>query len=724
MRFAYFTHSLASCWNHGNAHFLRGVLRELVALGHQVRAYEPGTAWSRENLVADHGPEAAEIWREFYPELETHTYPPAEIEDADVVIVHEWNDPALVASIGAARKSGAAFKLLFHDTHHRAVSDPDAMRRYDLSGYDGILAFGQALAEIYRAWGWGARAHVWHEAADTRLFRPPTGPANRPGARQGAVWIGNWGDGERTAEIEHFLLAPTMEAGLALDIFGVRYPAEARDMLARYGALYCGWLPNPRAPEIFARHMMTMHIPRRFYSTVLPGIPTIRVFEALACGIPLVSAPWSDSEGLFTPGPGLPHRRHRRRNDHPSPHPPKRPGAPPIPRRPRPRHHPRPPHLRPPRPRTPRHHRHALMHIAFYGSSLLSSYWNGAATYYRGLLGALAPHGHTITFYEPDAFDRQQHRDIDPPAWARSVVYPATAQGLASVLAEASQADVVIKASGVGVFDDELLRGTLAHARPGALKIFMDVDAAATLETVRATPDDPMHEALRHLDLVLTYGGGPPVIDAYTALGARRCVPIYNALDPATHHPAPPDPRFTADLSFLANRLPDREARVEAFFLSAAAACPDKRFLLGGNGWHDKPMPANVRAIGHVGTADHNAFNGSSLAVLNVARDSMANIGFSPATRVFEAAGAGACLITDAWEGIELFLTPGEEVLVAHDGAEVAAHLRALTPNRARAIGAAARRRVLADHTYAQRATILDQLLRTTAPSPSGRGSG
>ena len=355
------------------------------------------------------------------------------------------------------------------------------------------------------------------------------------------------------------------------------------------------------------------------------------------------------------------------------------------------------------------------MHIAFYGSSLLSSYWNGAATYYRGLLGALAPLGHQITFYEPDAFDRQSHRDIEAPDWARSVVYPATGSGLATVLGEARRADVVIKASGVGVFDDELLAGIMAHARPGALRVFMDVDAPATLAAMRANPADPMHAALRSLDLVLTYGGGPPVIEAYAGFGARMCVPIYNALDPATHHPVPPDPAFAADLSFLANRLPDREARVEAFFLDAAARSPDRRFLLGGNGWHDKAMPGNVRAIGHVGTADHNAFNCSAQAVLNVARDSMAHVGFSPATRVFEAAGAGACLITDAWEGIELFLEPEREVLVARDGRDVAEHLQRLTPERARAIGAAARARVLAHHTYAQRAIILDRLLADQA---------
>lgn len=354
------------------------------------------------------------------------------------------------------------------------------------------------------------------------------------------------------------------------------------------------------------------------------------------------------------------------------------------------------------------------MDIAFYGSSLLSSYWNGAATYYRGLLGALARLGHGITFYEPDAFERQSHRDIEPPDWARVTVYPATVAGVQAVLAEAPRADVVIKASGVGVFDDELLVGILRHARPGAVRAFMDVDAPATLAAIRTDAAHPMRRALPDLDLILTYGGGPPVVDAYQALGARQCVPIYNALDPATHHPAAAMPRFKADLAFLANRLPDREARVEAFFLDAAARSPGQSFLLGGNGWHDKAMPGNVRAVGHVGTADHNAFNCSALAVLNVARDSMAEVGFSPATRVFEAAGAGACLITDAWEGIELFLQPGAEVLVARDGAEVADHLKALTPARARAIGDAARARVLAQHTYRQRAVILDRLLRDT----------
>jgi spore maturation protein CgeB len=352
------------------------------------------------------------------------------------------------------------------------------------------------------------------------------------------------------------------------------------------------------------------------------------------------------------------------------------------------------------------------MRIAFYGSSLLSSYWNGAATYYRGILKALAARGYDITFYEPDAFERQQHRDIDPPDWCRSVVYPATEEGLRGVLAEAGGADIVVKANGVGVFDAELLDGIVAHSRPDALRIFWDVDAAATLEEIRADASHPVLRALPAIDMVLTYGGGPPVVSAYEGFGAARCVPVYNALDPETHHPVAPDGRFACDLAFLGNRLPDREARVEEFFLKPAALLPDRRFLIGGNGWQDKPMPANVRHRGHVYTAEHNAFNCTPRAVLNVARDSMAHIGFSPATRVFEAAGAAACLITDAWEGIEQFLAPDAEVLVARDGQDVAEHLATLTAERAREIGKAALARVLAEHTYDLRGELVDAIFQ------------
>lgn len=352
------------------------------------------------------------------------------------------------------------------------------------------------------------------------------------------------------------------------------------------------------------------------------------------------------------------------------------------------------------------------MKIAFYGSSLLSSWWNGAATYYRGLLRDVASRGHEITFYEPDAYDRQQHRDMEPQPWAKSVVYPATAEGLRSVLSKVRDADVVVKASGVGVFDEELIDGIIANSSPDALRIFWDVDAAATLDEMREDEDHPVRRNLNSLDLVLTYGGGPPVVEAYEGFGAARCVPIYNALDPETHHPVASDPRFAADLSFLGNRLPDREARVESFFLAAAEALPERQFLVGGNGWDTKAMPANVRNVGHVFTTDHNAFNCTPLAVLNIARDSMANIGFSPATRVFEAAGAAACLITDAWEGVELFLQPDEEVLVARDGRDVADHVAALTPERAREIGKAALKRVLSEHTYTHRGAEVDHILR------------
>ena len=352
------------------------------------------------------------------------------------------------------------------------------------------------------------------------------------------------------------------------------------------------------------------------------------------------------------------------------------------------------------------------MRIAFYGSSLLSAYWNGAATYYRGLLRDLAARGHDITFYEPDAFDRQVHRDIDPPDWCRSIVYAANPDAVRAVLADARTSDVVIKASGVGVFDDELLAGILSAGHPGAVRIFWDVDAPATLAEMRAAPDHPLHAALPELHAVLTYGGGPPVIDAYTGAGARRCIPIYNALDAQTHHPVPAELNYESDLNFLANRLPDREARVDEFFLRPAARLPERRFILGGSGWQDKALSGNVRAIGHVGTGAHNAFNLSARAVLNVARDSMAEVGFSPATRVFEAAGVGACLITDAWDGIETFLQPDREILVARDGIDVAEHLTALTIDHARAIGRAARARILAEHTYARRGEQVDRLLR------------
>ena len=350
--------------------------------------------------------------------------------------------------------------------------------------------------------------------------------------------------------------------------------------------------------------------------------------------------------------------------------------------------------------------------IAFYGSSLLSAYWNGAATYYRGMIRALDALGYRTTFYEPDVYDRQANRDIDPPAWARVVVYDATPKALRAAAAEASDYDIVVKASGVGFEDERLLSAVMAAARPDALRIFWDVDAPATLAELRAAPDHPLRRALPDLDMVLTYGGGDPVVAAYRALGARACAPVYNALDPGTHFPVPPDPRFACDMAFLGNRLPDRDARVAEFFLEPAARLAGQSFLIGGSGWGDVAMPRNIRKLGHVGTADHNALNCTPRLVLNVARDSMAANGFSPATRVFEAAGAGACLVTDHWEGIGLFLEPEKEILVARDGEDVAELLLSVPPERAEAIGRAALARVLARHTYDNRAAEADAFFR------------
>jgi spore maturation protein CgeB len=303
VKLLYFTHSLESCWNHGNAHFLRGVLREMQVRGQEVAVWQPAQAWSLENLLRDHGPAGLEPFRTAYPELQARNYrSEAELTDAadgaNLIIVHEWNEPWLVAALGRIRRNGGRFVLLFHDTHHRAVSDPEAIRHFDLDGYDGVLAFGETLAAVYRQWGWGDRVYVWHEAADTRLFHPPA----EEGKREGLVWIGNWGDNERSEELETFLLKPAQATSLTLDIHGVRYPDSALQTLAAHGVRFRGWLPNASVPEVFARHLATVHVPRRFYVERLPGIPTIRVFEALACGIPLICSPWQDSERLFRPG--------------------------------------------------------------------------------------------------------------------------------------------------------------------------------------------------------------------------------------------------------------------------------------------------------------------------------------------------------------------------------------------------------------------------------------
>lgn len=303
MRFVFYTHSLVSDWNHGNAHFLRGIMHELGVLGHETVALEPEDGWSRANLVAAQGEAAVERFRHDFPYLHSRTYGTQfahedALADADVVVVHEWTDPKLVARIGRMRRAGARFMLIFHDTHHRAVSAGAEIAALDLEDYDLILAFGETLRERYLEAGWGRRVVTWHEAADTMLFRPLP-EIEREGD---LVWIGNWGDGERSQEIGRFLIGPVRRLGIGARVNGVRYPAEALAALRSAGIDYGGWIANADVPAAFARHRVTIHIPRRPYVETLPGIPTIRVFEALACSIPLVSAPWEDAEGLFRPG--------------------------------------------------------------------------------------------------------------------------------------------------------------------------------------------------------------------------------------------------------------------------------------------------------------------------------------------------------------------------------------------------------------------------------------
>lgn len=304
MRVVLFAHSLISDWNHGNAHFLRGVATELLSRGHDVRVYEPSDSWSAQNQRKDGGEEAVQGFHAAYPNLRSIGYDLKTLNlekvlaGADLVLVHEWNDHALVRQIGEHRARHEGYVLLFHDTHHRSVTDSKSMAAYDLRHYDGVLAFGNVIRDLYLKRGWAKRAWTWHEAADARVFHPlPETPKEGD-----LVWIGNWGDEERTAELHEFLLEPVKALGLRARVHGVRYPEKARKALADAGIEYAGWLPNYRAPEVFARFRATVHVPRRPYVRALPGIPTIRIFEALACGIPLVSAPWDDAEGLFSPG--------------------------------------------------------------------------------------------------------------------------------------------------------------------------------------------------------------------------------------------------------------------------------------------------------------------------------------------------------------------------------------------------------------------------------------
>lgn len=362
------------------------------------------------------------------------------------------------------------------------------------------------------------------------------------------------------------------------------------------------------------------------------------------------------------------------------------------------------------------------MKLFAFGSSLTSSYWNGAATYYRGIYKNLHALGHDITFAEPDIYGRQQKRDTGEIDYARILVYQ-TPRDLDRMLEETSGADLVIKHSGVGAGDEFLERAVLDLQSASTQVAFWDVDAPATLARVEENPGDPFRALIPEYDFIFTYGGGPPVVDHYLDLRARNCHPIYNALDPGTHHPVAPDPALACDLAFVGHRLPDRERRVEEFFLRAAELAPDLSFILGGEGWAGKPLPPNVRWIGHVGTGDHNRVNCSARMVLNINRESMASIGFSPPTRVFEAAGAGACLITDSWPGIDHFFALRHEILVASSAEGIVRWLRTLNREDAREVGAAMRARALRDHTYSLRAEQVDAILSASRVPQLARAS-
>src|SRR6266567_622072 len=353
------------------------------------------------------------------------------------------------------------------------------------------------------------------------------------------------------------------------------------------------------------------------------------------------------------------------------------------------------------------------MRIYVFGSSLTSCYWNGAATYYRGIYKNLHRLGHEITFAEPDIYSRQQNRDCPNIECANVRVYQ-TPRDLDRVLSEATDSNLIIKHSGVGA-DDELLEFAVPELRSFRRQVaFWDVDAPVTLARVEKNPTDPFRRHIPEFDFVFTYGGGDAVIARYSKLGARNCFAIYNGLDPDTHHPVAPDERLRCDLAFVGNRLPDRETRVEQFFIAAAELASEFQFLLAGEGWGSRPLPNNVRWIGHVGTANHNVINRSARMVLNINRDSMAKVGFSPPTRIFEAAGAAACLITDSWTGIEEYFSPDTEILVASSAEDVVHCLREIGPEEARGIGSAMREKALRVHTYDQRAKQVDAVLRAT----------
>jgi spore maturation protein CgeB len=394
------------------------------------------------------------------------------------------------------------------------------------------------------------------------------------------------------------------------------------------------------------------------------------------------------------------------------------------------------------------------MKIAIFGSSVVSAYWNGAATYYRGMCAALHARGHRIRFVEQDIYERQQHRDFaeDPPYCEVRVV--SGWEALERELRAAQRwADLIVKCNDTGAFDREMEEwlvgqttemverrergdaatpgGHSARSRvassprrgwrggDGPRVVFWDVDAPATLAEC-AVESCYLRPLIPRFAAIFTYGGGEPVVQRYRALGARRVVPVYNAVDPREYAPVAPLEEYACDLLFIGSRLPDREVRFHQFFLAAAQDAPDCRFLLGGPGWQDLALPPNVRYLGYCPIPLHPVLNCSARLVLNLNRESMAAVGHSPPTRIFEAAACGACLVTDAWEGIETFFTPGEEILVAHGPEDIVRYLRTVTPEEARAIGERARRRTLRQHTYDSRAAVFEAAAREVADGEGG----
>lgn len=352
------------------------------------------------------------------------------------------------------------------------------------------------------------------------------------------------------------------------------------------------------------------------------------------------------------------------------------------------------------------------LRISFFGSSLVSAYWNGAATYYRGIIKELYNNGHSVTFYEPDIYERQKFRDVKNFGYAQSIVYKPEINDVRRVLKCAEASDIIIKTSGIGLFDEFLESAVIDLKGNGKKIIFWDVDAPVTLDRLRANPIDAFIKLIPEFDFVFTYGGGEPVVSRYKQFGARQCIPVYNALDPLTHYPENSNPRFEGTLGFMGNRLPDREKRVGEFFFEAARLLPEKKFILGGNGWENSiPELKNIHRVGHVFTYEHNVFNCSTLVTLNINHQSMVDYGYSPPTRIFEAAGAGACIICDQWDGIENFLLPGKECLVASSGENVANIVSKITIDEARKIGRAAFERIVSEHTYSHRAECIENAL-------------